>query len=269
VSLKAEPFISVLLEINILPFYRKFKYPNTMKSLPLASLLLLLWTQSMPFAQAQTTDAHAQTINHPIRLAADLKADESRKPAQFLSFAKVKPGDQVLDLASGGGYTSQLIALAVQPGGKVWAQIDKPSAALASRLSQNPQPYLQSFIKGFENPIPENALPLDLVTIVLSYHDVAFLPLDRHLMNQSVFKALKSGGHYVVIDHAAKNGTALRDIKTMHRIDQSVVIQDILAAGFLLEAESGEWRNPNDPREEMFSKMSQRDDRFALRFVKP
>lgn len=240
-----------------------------MKTRSLVSLVLLLLAQSLIFVHAQNTDVYSKAIQHPIRLASDLKADESRKPADFLSFTKIKPGDRALDLASGGGYTAQLIALAAQPGGQVWAQIDKPSATLSARMAQHPQPYLQTLVQDFENPIPVNAPPLDLVTLVLSYHDIAFMPLNRHLMNQRVFKALKSGGHYVVIDHAAKNGSALQDIKTLHRIDQALVIQDMLAAGFLLEAESGVWRNPNDPREEMFSKMTQRDDRFALRFVKP
>jgi predicted methyltransferase len=88
-------------------------------------------------------------------------------------------------------------------------------------------------------------------------------------MNRRIYKALKSGGHYVVIDHSAKSGTGLQHIKTIHRIDAQTVLNEILAVGFQLEAESGEWRNPKDPREEMFSKMSQRDDRFAFRFVKP
>jgi predicted methyltransferase len=219
--------------------------------------------------QAQERYDGSKLLAHPTRLSSDLKADDSRKPLEFLAFTKVKAGDQVLDLATGGGYSAQLLALASQPGGHVWAQNEKPSQALTTRLAEHPQVYFEAIIKTFENPIPDNSPPLDLVSIVLSYHDLAFMPFDRGLMNQRIFKALKSGGHYVVIDHAAKSGTGLRDIKTIHRIDEQTVLNEILAAGFQLEAESGEWRNPKDPRAEMFSKMTQPDDRFALRFVKP
>jgi predicted methyltransferase len=240
-----------------------------MKTLYAAVFCILNACQLSNSALAQTQEAYSKVMNHPIRSSADLKADESRLPIEFLTFAKVKPGDQVLDLASGGGYTAQLLALATQPGGKLWAQNDKPSAALSSRLNQNPQSYIEVLVKTFEDPIPENAPALDLITIVLSYHDVAFLPIDRHKMNQRIFKALKPGGHFVIIDHSAKNSTGLQDIKTIHRIDEQTVINDFTSVGFLLEAESGDWRNPLDPREELFSKMKQRDDRFALRFVKP
>lgn len=230
-------------------------------------LAICLFAPLTGLAQAQPQAL--QLLAHPLRLSSDLKADDSRKPLEFLRFTKVKAGDQVLDLATGGGYSAQVLALASQPGGHVWAQNEKPSTALAARLNEHPQPYFEPIIKPFENPIPENAPPLDLVTIVLSYHDLAFMPFDRSLMNQRIFKALKSGGHYVLIDHAAQSGTGLQNIKTIHRIDEQVVLNEILAAGFQLEAESGDWRNPNDPRVEMFSKMSQRDDRFALRFIKP
>ncbi len=233
---------------------------------PLLSLLSLL----SPFCtQAQERIDGSKLLSHPFRLSADLKADDSRKPLEFLAFTQVKAGDRVLDLATGGGYSAQLLALASQPGGHVWAQNEKPSPALTARLSEHPQAELEAIIKTFENPIPDNSPPLDLVSIVLSYHDLAFMSFDRALMNQRIFKALKSGGHYVVIDHAAKSGTGLQDIKTIHRIDEQTVLNEVLAAGFQLEAESGDWRNPLDPRAEMFSKMTQRDDRFALRFVKP
>ncbi len=250
-------------------FERKHETVITMKTLYAVVFCILNACHLSTSALAQTQDAYAKAVAHPMRSTADLKADDSRKPIEFLTFTRVKPGDQVLDLASGGGYTAQLLALATQPGGKVWAQNDKPSAALASRLNQSPQSYIETIVKTFDDPVPENATALDLVTIVLSYHDVAFMPIDRMKMNQKIFKALKSGGHFVVIDHSAKNATGLQDIKTIHRIDEQTVINDFTSVGFQLEAESGDWRNPLDPREELFSKMKQRDDRFALRFIKP
>lgn len=240
-----------------------------MKKILTLTYFIFLVFAGLLSSHAQDKSDATKLLKHPSRLASDLKADESRKPLEFLAFTKVKAGDQVLDIASGGGYSAHILSLATQPGGLVWAQNEKPSASLGQRLTDHPQAFLQSILKPFENPIPESAPPLDLVTIILSYHDLAFMPFDRALMNQRIFKALKSGGHYVVIDHAAKNGTGLENIKSIHRIDEQTVLNEILAAGFLLEAESGEWRNPKDPREEMFSKMAQRDDRFALRFVKP
>src|SRR5690348_12575257 len=59
----------------------------------------------------------AAIVADPIRTAADRALDEERKPAQFLPFTGVAPGMQVLDVSTGAGYTSQLLALAVRPGG--------------------------------------------------------------------------------------------------------------------------------------------------------
>ena len=52
--------------------------------------------------------------------------DASRRPAELLTLTQVGPGMQVLDVAAGGGYTSQLLALAVVPNGKLWAQREQP-----------------------------------------------------------------------------------------------------------------------------------------------
>jgi|APCry1669189534_1035231.scaffolds.fasta_scaffold00090_20 predicted methyltransferase len=205
----------------------------------------------------------------PVRLPADLGADASRKPVEFLNFTQIKPGMKALDIAAGGGYTSQLLALAVGSQGQVWAQNTKPSLNLKARLDAHPQTNLAEIVSSYENPCGPQLPPLDLITIVLSYHDIAFTSTNRGTMNSQLYQALKPGGHLVIVDHSAKAGTALQDIKTLHRIDEIAVIQEMLAAGFKLEAQTGDWKNPRDTKEEHSTKMTTPSDRFALRFVKP
>lgn len=208
-------------------------------------------------------------VASPIRTAEDREADASRKPLALLQFAQVRPGMNALDLAAGGGYTAQLLALVVGPTGTVWAQLDKPRPAMDKRLAAQPQAQLRPILRGFEDPYPSDGPKLDLVTLVLSYHDIAYAPVDRAKMNRRLFDALKSGGHLVVIDHAAKAGTDLNDTKTLHRIDQSTVLADFKAAGFVLEEEGNFLRNPADPREKGFYDLQIATDKFALRFVRP
>jgi predicted methyltransferase len=93
-------------------------------------------------------------------------------------------------------------------------------------------------------------------------------------MNAAVFRALKPGGVYVVIDSSAKPGTGVSDAQTLHRIDEQVVREEVLAAGFQLAAESDVWRNPQDTRDWSSSPGTAGErrgtsDRFALKFVKP
>jgi predicted methyltransferase len=211
---------------------------------------------------------YSTLIQNTPRSPEDLQADLSRKPVDFLSFTQVKPGMQVLDLAAGGGYTTSLLSMAVGPQGHVWAQLNKPNEALNKRLAQGLNNVTVA-LTPMNAPIPQELPALDMVTLVLSYHDIAFMPLDRIEMNRSIFRSLKAGGTLILIDHAAKPGSKLEHIKTLHRIDENQVIEDFTSVGFKLKSRSQTWANPNDPRQEMFSKMTQPDDRFALEFIKP
>ena len=176
---------------------------------------------------------------------------------------------QVLDVSAGGGYTSQLLALAVGPTGVVWAQAPQPGAALTKRLTDHPQANLVVVARPFEDPVPEQAPKLDLITLVLNYHDISYLPVDRARMNQRLFSALKPGGRYVIIDHSGRSGTGISEGKTLHRIDEAVVLAEVRQAGFVLDAEGDFLRNPADPRDQTSTGSPIPTDKFALRFVKP
>ncbi len=195
--------------------------------------------------------------------------DERRKPADLLALAQVKPGMKVLDVSAGGGYTSQVLALAVGPTGMVWAQRQQPGESLTKRLADNPQANFVVALRPLENPVPEGAPKLDLVTLILNYHDISYLPVDRAKMNQAIFAALRSGGYYVLIDHSAKAGADISSGKSLHRIDQAIVVAEVQKAGFVLQAESNAWRDPADTREVSSGDSKIPTDRFALRFVKP
>jgi predicted methyltransferase len=132
--------------------------------------------------------------------------DASRKPTEFLAFAQVGSGMRVLDISAGAGYTTQLMALAVGPAGKVWAQAPNPGQALTKRLSDHPQANIVVSKRPFDDPVPEDAAGLDVITLVNNYHDISYLPVDRAEMNRKLFAALKPGGRYVVMDHIRGRG---------------------------------------------------------------
>ena len=237
----------------------------------LAGLLFALGGCSTMPAEDQriTAERSEKVIASPLRTDQDRRMDAARHPAEFLPFTQVRPGMQVLDVAAGGGYTSQLMALAVGPTGMVWAQRQQPGDALTKRLSEHPQANLVVTIRPFEDPVPEGAPKLDLITLILNYHDITYLPVDRAMMNQRLFAALKPGGKFVVIDHSAKAGADIATGKTLHRIDQAIVIAEVTKAGFVLEAESDFLRDPADTREVSSGDAKIPTDKFALRFVRP
>lgn len=208
-------------------------------------------------------------VANPLRTDQDRRMDAARHPVEFLAFTQVQPGMRALDVAAGGGYTSQLIALAVGPTGMLWAQAPRPGPSLVKRLEDHPQANFVVLARPFDDPVTADAGNLDLVTIVLNYHDITYLPVDRARMNQRLYAALKPGGRLVVIDHSGRSGTGISEGQTLHRIDEAVVRSELAQAGFVLEAEGALLRNPADTRDESSNNPKTPTDKFALRFVKP
>jgi predicted methyltransferase len=241
----------------------------SMRSLLAAFVVSTLAACAVPGAHESpvSAESYRALLADPVRTDRDRRMDESRHPVELLQFAQVRPGMRVLDISVGAGYTSQILALAVGPSGKVWGQTPKPGAAINERMAAHPQANFVVATRPFEDPVPPEAAPLDLVTLVLNYHDISYLPVDRDAMNRKIFAALKPGGHYVVVDHSAVAGSGVSAGKTLHRIDEKLVIEEVKRAGFTLEAEGAFMRNAADPRTGS-SNEAPPSDKFALRFVK-
>jgi predicted methyltransferase len=219
-------------------------------------------------------------VDAPDRDEADKKLDAGRHPAELLAFAGVKPGMRVAEIVAAGGYTTELLARAVGPTGKVFGQntavilekfAEKPWAA---RLAKPVNANVAKVTRDLEDPLPPEATNLDVVLDVLFYHDTFWLKVDRAKMNAAIFKALKPGGAYVIVDHTAKKGAGASDVQTLHRIEESTVREEIERAGFKLAASADFLRNPNDARDWSASPGAAAEkrgtsDRFVLRFVKP
>ncbi len=219
----------------------------------------------------------------PGRLATDLEQDAQRKPAEVLEFFGVQPGMSVLDLYSGGGYFTELLAAVVGPMGRVVAHNNKAylegaGEELARRFA-DPQRLANVERLAAEN----NALELapgqfDFVLLSAAYHDVYYVneandwpAIDGPKLLAELFAALKPGAVLGLIDHAAAPGSPAETGNTLHRIDAELVKRDFAAAGFVLEAESAVLRNPaDDLGKGVFDPAVRgRTDRFVLRFRRP
>jgi predicted methyltransferase len=121
---------------------------------------------------------------------------------------------------------------------------------------------------------PELKLPagVDLVWTTQNYHDLHNIKdVDVAKINSAFFEALKPGGTYFVLDHAAEAGSESRDTSTLHRIDEATVKQEVTAAGFRLVGESNVLRNKSDPHTaKVFDpEIRGHTDQFMLKFKKP
>jgi predicted methyltransferase len=228
-----------------------------------------------------TQEAIAAIVASPERSAADRRNDIRRKPEQTLAFIGVRPGMVALDLSAGGGYTSELLARALGPTGRVYGQSAPrasggspratSSEALAERARNPLVANIVAVVRNFEDPVPPEVASggLDLVTIMFSYHDLGHLAVDRAQMNRALFAALKSGGVYVIADHSGRPGTGLSESGTLHRIEEAFLRQEVESAGFKLVGQGDFLRNPSDPRDNNTPEPAQPKDEFLLKFVKP
>jgi predicted methyltransferase len=221
-----------------------------------------------------------QVVFDPDRLDADRVLDAGRRAEDLLAFLEVAPGGRVAELGAGRGYTTELIARAVGDGGQVFAQnnrfiLEKFAAQpWSERLQRRAMRCVVRVDREFDDPLPLEARDLDSVYIVLFYHDAVWMGADRDRMNRAVFTALRPGGSYFVIDHAARPGSGTADAKTLHRIDEAFVIAEVQRAGFQLHAVGDFLRNPADKHDWNASPGAAGErrgtsDRFALQFVKP
>jgi predicted methyltransferase len=238
-------------------------------ALACSALSAVLLGGASAYATGQPAEASYQSaVASPIRTAEDRKEDAKRKPAEFLAFAQVRPGMKAFDIASGGGNTAALLTAAVGPKGEVWAQNAKPNPKLQERVGNATLPNLHAVAADYSDPVPKGTPPLDLITINMSYHDIANTPADRAAMNKRLYEALKPGGTLVIVDNAARKGSGLSATKTLHRIDEDTVVEEVTRAGFKLDGRSDYLHVASDPREQPFFKMDKPDDKFALRFKK-
>lgn len=219
-------------------------------------------------------------VNAKDRTADDRAIDAGRHPGELLAFFGVKPGQKVAELFAGAGYTTELLARAVGKRGTVYGQNTKlvlekfAEAPWSERLKQPANKKVVRVDRELEEPLPPEAKNLDAVFSVLIYHDTVWQNVDRKKMNAAVFEALKPGGVYAVVDHSGRVGTGSTETQTLHRIEESVVREEIEAAGFTLAEEGNFLRNPQDPRDWNDSPKAAEDkrgtsDRFVLKYIKP
>jgi predicted methyltransferase len=238
-------------------------------------------TERMPSAEGlPTLSVRARAVvNAEDRDAADRAFDNERRPAELLTFLGIQPGMRVALLVAGSGYTAELLARSVAPNGTVYAENPKFALASAEKAwtSRLGKPAMQPVVRvdrELDDPIPPEARDLDMVVINLVYHDTVALGIDRARMNRAVFGALRSGGTYVVIDHGARPGAGLGDVRRLHRIDPAVVSAEVESAGFRFVKEGNFLRNASDPRDwndspEFTRERGDTSDRFVLMFEKP
>lgn len=217
---------------------------------------------------------YAAIVAAPDRSEADRKTDQRRDPVKLFAFTGIGPGMRVLEMGAGGGYTAEMLARAVAPDGRVYAQDQPPqfpraAEAYAARAKGPAMRNVEHVLRPFDDPLPPGVGNLDAITFFFAYHDTVPLGVDRAKMNRRMFELLKPGGVLVVADHSARAGDGIGVAKSLHRIEESSVVKELEAAGFRLVASGDFLRRPEDKRDVIVFKAPTPVDEFVLKFRKP
>lgn len=240
---------------------------------------------SSPPATGESHDAgslYQAALADSGRTEQDRQRDSKRKPAATLEFFAIKPGMVVFDLFSGGGYYTELLSHIVGPTGRVVAHNNAAYAAFIG--DEATVRYADGRLANVEHLAAENnelelpAATFDAAMMILAYHDIYYISpengwdeIDGPLLLAQIYAGLKSGGILAVVDHYAATGSPRETGATLHRIDPLIVIDEIEAAGFVLEGQSDVLRNKDDDHNLNMSapEIRGKTDRFVLRFRKP
>jgi len=229
-------------------------------------------------AQAATPPNIVAAMADKARPADEVARDAARKPGELLDYAGVKTGDKVVDLIMGGGYFTRLLSVAVGPKGQVIAYQPAEFIQFQAKYGEDQKKVAGAYANVTPLTSSLGALDLpdgvDLVLTVQNYHDLHLTPFPKDTaakVNAEVFKSLKPGGVYLVVDHAALPGSGLEPPMKLHRIDPAIVKQEVEAAGFKLESESPLLKDGADEHTASVFDPAIRGktDQFIMKFRKP
>ncbi|QWT21566.1 hypothetical protein KPL74_06055 [Bacillus sp. NP157] len=254
---------------------------STLLAVAIAAAVFSVTAASAAPPAANPAIAAAVAGSH--RPAKDTDEDAVRHPAELVAFSKVKAGDTVMDVWPGGGYWSRLFSPVVGPKGKVYAYVPaeitsfkSDPLAIARALAAEPAYHnIEAISDPLASPPPAKMFnTFDVIWTFENYHDLhdSFMKgASVDAFNQAVFKLLKPGGYYVIVDHAAAKGQGLKNTEDLHRIEVATVKAEVEKAGFVLDEESALLANAADDHTmKIFDPaVKGKTDRFMLRFRKP
>ncbi len=221
-----------------------------------------------------------QAVADTARPAGYRAADPLRKPAETLAFSGVKAGMTVGEFYPAGGYFTRMLSDVVGPSGHIytienagWNDSVKDDQKM---LAEGKWKNVSLDVKPFGTvDFPK---PLDLAWVTQNYHDLKIdqygpggKAVDTVAFDRAVYKALKPGGTFFILDHEGPAGLSATDIAKMHRINRDQVVKEVTSVGFKLAAEGNFLRRTGDDHTKPIFDPSIRGhtDQYALRFVKP
>lgn len=253
---------------------------------------------AVPFA-----DTLAQLVSGTHRSTENIARNEARHPAETLAFFGLAANTNLIEIAPGGGWYTEILAPAVKTEGSYTAIMVDPAAttsdrareynekankALADQFAANPDLYGQARMLAIDpkNPVLGDASSADMVVTFRNIHGWANSDSAAPMFS-AFFAVLKPGGVLGVEQHRAAAGTDPKETAKKGYVSEEYVIGLATAAGFQLTEQSEINANPKDDRDHpsgvwslapnldvpeaekaAYSEIGE-SDRMTLKFTKP
>lgn len=228
-----------------------------------------LWGADAAATRSKITAA----LSNDLRTEAELARDANRKPAEVLEFFGLEDNMKVLEISPATGYWSKFVGPTLCANGGELVFAVSVSDNFKNDVMTLPGLECTSAIN---DGITLGNLPqfnfetgdFDLVLTFWNLHN----PSDegRTNMNQAVFDALKSGGHYGVVDHTRRHMQP--DSRAVgRRLDPVLVIKEMESVGFeFVDFSDMHYHSEDDLTKEVGTPgVRGNTDRFTLLFRKP
>jgi len=243
-------------------------------------VLLLIITASVAYAASQTPEEKIQAaLESNARGEVDMARDRNRKPLETLSFFRLRDDMRVLELLPGGGWYTKILAPVLREKGEFFVAIGTNRVRDTLQIEEGfdninvielglnlpaTGPFNTRSVAEFEFGESD----LDLVLTFRNMHN--FTSEGRANINEAVFKSLKPGGLFGVVDHSLRHMEPMT-AENRRRADVVQIILEVQQAGFLLVDYSDLHYRPDD---ELLYEVGRRtvtgnSDRFTLLFQRP
>jgi len=206
----------------------------------------------------------------------DPPRDAARKPYETFMFLDLREGMVVLDVGAYAGYTTEMLAAAVGPTGRVYSHNTRQvleryadgyyERTMNERLANDRLPNTVLHVTGYD----DFGLPgqIDVAFLGNLLHDFYYRDGRDEAVRflRAIRKALKPDGVLGLTDHTGIQG---QDNADLHRIEPGIARELLTEAGFSVEAESDLFRNPDDDHMLMVydERIYRRTDRFFFKAV--
>lgn len=243
----------------------------------LLSLVTALCISGTAYADVETKLKEAMASD--ARSEAEKARDANRKPLETLKFFGLAEDMRVLELVPGGGWYTKLLAPTLAEKGKLYVAMGTQGVErMLEAGTLTDVEVVEVDQSSFARPegsrrfaatdLKFNVRNIDLALTFRNLHN--FDAATRDAMNKEVYRVLKKGGLYGVVDHTRRHMQKDND-ENWRRMDPVQMIKEIEAAGFeFVDYSNLHYRYDDELVYEVGRRsVSGNTDRFTLLFKKP